>query len=143
MRGVHGKVSVRWGFTNPKGGDTHYSIMRGTRANLVIRQDEAQQFKATLYVEPGEDADQQAFGSRLGEALESLSDRYEGLSAEPSEFGWEIKIPEAYKEGHEDHFTRVTELYLHYLAEGALPAWERTNLLTKYFITTQAYALSR
>jgi hypothetical protein len=37
----------------------------------------------------------------------------------------------------------VTELYLQYLDEGTLPAWERTNLLTKYYITTQAYALSR
>ncbi len=143
VRGVHGKVSVRWGFENPKGGDTHYSIMRGTRANLVIRQDEAQHFKATLYVEPGEEANQQAFGSILNKALESLNDRYPGLSVESSEFGWEIKIPEAYKEGHEAHFTRVTQRYLQYLADGALPAWERTNLLTKYFITTQAYALSR
>ena len=117
--------------------------MRGTRANLVIRQDEAQHFKATLYVEPGQEANQQAFGSILNKALESLSDRYQGLSVEPSEFGWEIKIPDAYKEGHEAHFTRVTQRYLQYLADGALPAWERTNLLTKYFITTQAYALSR
>ena len=143
VRGVHGKVSVRWGFENPKGGDTHYSIMRGARANLVIRQNEAQQFTATLYVESPEGADPQEFGSMLRQALESLSPRYQGLSAEPSEFGWKINIPEAYKEGHEEHFTRVTEQYLQYLADGALPAWERTNLLTKYFITTQAYALSR
>ncbi len=143
VRGVHGKVSVRWGFENPKGGDTHYSIMRGTRANLVIRQDEAQGYQATLYVEPAADADQQAFGATLAEALGRLSPRYQGLSAEPSDFGWEVKIPEAYKEGHEDHFTRVTQQYLQYLVDGALPAWERTNLLTKYYVTTQAYARSR
>lgn len=143
VRGVYGSVSVRWGFTNPKGGDTHYSVMRGTRANLVIRQDEAQQYKATLYVEPGEGADPQAFSETLSQALASLSPRYAGLSAAPSEFGWEIKIPDAYKEGHEEHFTRVTERYLQYLEEGRLPVWERTNLLTKYYITTKAYALSR
>ncbi|MXW63798.1 MAG: oxidoreductase [Bacteroidetes bacterium SB0662_bin_6] len=143
VRGIHGKVSVRWGFENPEGGDTHYSIMRGTRANLVIRQDEAQQYAATLYVESLEGADPQEFDLILREALESLSPRYSGLSAEPSEFGWKINIPEDYKEGHEEHFTRVTEQYLQYLADGALPVWERTNLLTKYFITTQAYALSR
>jgi len=143
VRGVHSKVSVQWGFENPKGGDTHYSIMRGTEANLVIRQDEAQGFKATLYAEPPEGADQQAFGAMLNNVLKGLSPPYAGLSAEPSEFGWEIKIPDAYKEGHEEHFTRVTEQYLQYLADGALPAWERTNLLTKYFITTRAYALSR
>jgi predicted dehydrogenase len=143
LRGVHCKVSVQWDFENPKGGDTHYSIMRGTEANLVIRQDEAQDFKPTLYLEPGEDTDLGLFGSIVNEALESLSDRYPGLSDEPSDFGWEIKIPEAYQEGHEAHFARVTQWYLQHLADGALPAWERTNLLTKYFITTRAFALSR
>lgn len=143
VRGIHGKVSVRWGFANPKGGDTHYSIMRGTRANLVVRQDEAQNYRATLYVEPSVEGDQRALGSALEEALEHLSDRYPGLSARLSEFGWQIKIPDAYREGHEEHFTRVTEQYLKALVDGALPAWERTNLLTKYFITTRAYVLSR
>src|SRR5690606_17241451 len=46
LRGVHAKVSVTWGYKAPEGtGDTHYSIMRGTRANLVIRQGKEQQFK--------------------------------------------------------------------------------------------------
>jgi predicted dehydrogenase len=144
VRGVHGRVSVRWGFENPEGGDTHYSVMRGSRTNLVIRQDKAQNYKATLYVEPVAGANEQAIRSALDEALHALGERYPGLSAKPTEeYGWEITIPEAHREGHEEHFTRVAELYLQYLAEGELPVWERTNLPTKYFITTQAYALSR
>lgn len=143
VRGIHGKVSVKWGFENPRGGDTHYSIMRGTRADLVIRQDEAQDYEATLYVKPAEDVQEDAFAAALDDALEQLSDRYAGLSAEPTAFGWEILVPAEYEEGHEEHFTRVTEAYLQYLADGALPAWERANLPTKYFITTRAYALSR
>jgi predicted dehydrogenase len=143
VRGVHGKVSVRWGFENPEGGDTHYSIMRGTGADLVIRQDQAQNYRATLYVEPA-GGDPEAFGTQLNEALASLGDRYQGLTAEPTdEYGWEVIIPDQYREGHEDHFTRVMEQYLEYLDEGELPAWERANLLTKYYITTQAYARSR
>jgi hypothetical protein len=61
----------------------------------------------------------------------------------PSEFGHEIVIPERFREGHEDHFTRVTQQFLASLVNGTLPGWERTNLLTKYFITTRAYELSR
>ena len=39
VKGVHAKVSVIWNFQAPEGaGDTHFSIMRGTKANLVIRQ---------------------------------------------------------------------------------------------------------
>lgn len=143
VRGIHGKVSVRWGFENPQGGDTHYSVMRGSRANLVIRQDKAQNYEATLYAEPVAGVNEQEFASTLEDALTSLGGRYRGLRTEPTEFGWEIKIPDAYREGHEEHFTRVTEQFLQYLASDGLPAWEKTNLLTKYFITTQAYALSR
>ena len=34
LKGVHARVSVRWNYRAPDGtGDTHYSIMRGTRCN--------------------------------------------------------------------------------------------------------------
>src|SRR5687768_18088043 len=53
LKGVHAKVSVTWGFEAAPGtGDTHHSMMRGTKANLVIRQGEAQLHKPTLYIEP-------------------------------------------------------------------------------------------
>ncbi len=143
VRDVYAKVSVLWGFENPRGGDTHFSIMRGTRADLVIRQDEPQNFVATLYVEPAQGVDPAAFQASLQDAIESLQDRWPGLSARRGELGWEIVIPDQFNEGHEDHFTRVTQQYLTALVDGALPAWERTNLLTKYYITTRAYELSR
>ena len=45
VRGVHARVSVVWNYEAPPGaGDTHYSLMRGTRASLVIRQGEEQAF---------------------------------------------------------------------------------------------------
>lgn len=143
VRDIYAKVSVKWGFTNPQGGDTHYSNMRGTNANLVIRQDLEQDYTATLYVEPGENTNPDEFESVLNRALEQLSDRYPGLTAEETEYGWEIIIPEQFYETHEEHFTRVTENYLESLVDGRLPEWERTNLLTKYYITTQAYKMSR
>ncbi|MEX2601876.1 MAG: putative oxidoreductase C-terminal domain-containing protein [Balneolaceae bacterium] len=144
VRDTWGKVAVLWGYENPGGGDTHYSIMRGTDANLIIRQDEEQGYQATLYAEPVEGRSRESFEEALTAALGSLSDRYPGLTAEYIEgLGWEIGIPVDYKEGHEEHFTRVTELYLDYLVEGELPDWERVNLLTKYYITTRAYEMSR
>ncbi len=150
VRGVHARVSVRWAFENPGGGDTHYSVMRGTKARLVIRQDAEQGYRPTLYVEPAADPGSADPGSgvqvlkpALDVALAELGDRYPGLEAVASPYGWEIVVPDVHREGHEEHFARVTERYLGYLAAGALPAWERTNLLTKYYVTTQAYALSR
>lgn len=141
VRGTHAKVSVEWDYENPDGGDTHYSTMRGTRAELIIRQEEEQNYEPVLYVEPVGDRDQ--FESTLKAALERLAPRYEGLSAESTKLGWRIQIPDRYKEGHEEHFAHVTEQYLDYLVEGQLPEWEQENLLTKYYLTTQAYEKSR
>src|SRR5690606_11783625 len=42
---VHAKVSVIWNYQAPEGSaDTHYSIMRGTKSNLVIRQDKKEKY---------------------------------------------------------------------------------------------------
>ena len=53
LRGVHARVSVLWNFAAPPGaGDTHHSMMRGTRASLVIRQGKRRRFVPALYLEP-------------------------------------------------------------------------------------------
>ena len=53
IRGVHAKVRVLWNFEAPAGaGDTHYSVMRGTKSNLTIRQGAAEGWQPVLYIEP-------------------------------------------------------------------------------------------
>jgi len=141
-RGVHGKVAAIWNFEAPEGAkDTHYSIMRGTKANLVIRQDAPQNYQPTLYVEPV--GDNSNFEEALQTAANELNEEIPGLNIRSSEHGWEVLIPEGYKVGHEAHFSQVTEKYLEYLVEGALPDWEVANMLTKYYLTMQAYKMSR
>jgi len=142
VRGVHGKVAAIWNFEAPEGAkDTHYSIMRGTQANLVIRQNAPQNYQPALYVEPVEKID--GFEENLKSAIDDLSGEYPGLNIRPSENGWEVLIPEEYKVGHEAHFSQVTEKYLEYLVAGELPDWEIKNMLTKYYLTMQAYEMSR
>lgn len=52
INGVHAKVSVVWNYKAPEGtGDTHYSLMRGTKASLTIKQGKEENFKPTLYIE--------------------------------------------------------------------------------------------
>lgn len=145
VKGVHAKVSVIWNFQAPEGaGDTHFSIMRGTKANLVIRQGAAEKYKPILYVEPLPNVDRAAAEAALKTAINALNkDKYKGLGYEASENGWKILIPESYSVGHEAHFAQVTEKYLQYLTQGKLPAWEVPNMLAKYYVTTKAYELSR
>src|SRR5690606_32730549 len=53
LKGVHDKAVVIWNYQAPEGtGDTHFSIMKGSKANLVIRQGKEQNFKPVLYIEP-------------------------------------------------------------------------------------------
>ena len=43
LKGIHAKVRVLWNYQAPEGAkDTHYAIMRGTKANIVIRQGKEQ-----------------------------------------------------------------------------------------------------
>jgi predicted dehydrogenase len=141
VRGVNAKTSVIWRYKAPEGtGDTHYSIMRGTKANLVIRQDKDQNFQPTLYIEPvGKDP---KFEATLNEQFKTILAKYEGVELKPSKAGWEVVIPQKYKEGHEAHFGRVTEKFLEYLKNGNLPSWEVPNMITKYYTTTQGLEVS-
>jgi len=144
VKGVHAKVSVIWNYEAPEGAkDTHYSILRGTKANLVIRQGAAQNYLTTLYVEPTEGVEMAAAESALEAALADLSSDYPGLAMEKSENGWIVNIPDKFKVGHEAHFAQVTERYLQYLKDGKLPDWEIPNILAKYYVTTKGYELSR
>lgn len=141
IRGVNAKTSVIWKYEAPEGtGDTHYSIMRGTKANLVIRQDKEQQFKPTLYVEPvAKGANYEAV---LNEQIKTVQQKFPGVELKKSSKGWEVIIPEKYKEGHEAHFGRVTEKFLEYLKNKNMPEWEVPNMIAKYYTTTQGLEAS-
>ncbi|MEJ7823731.1 MAG: putative oxidoreductase C-terminal domain-containing protein [Chitinophagaceae bacterium] len=143
LRGVHAKVSVIWAYQAPEGtGDTHYSIMRGTKANLVLRQGKEQNYKPTLYIEPVAKSDA-SYENVLKDQIKSIQAKYPGIDLKKSSDGWEVIIPEKFKEGHEAHFARVTEKYLQYLKDGQLPSWEVPNMIAKYYTTTAALEMAQ
>jgi hypothetical protein len=56
----------------------------------------------------------------------------------------QIVIPDKYRVGHEAHFAEVTRAFLGYLKDPkSLPAWEKSNMLVKYAISTKGVELSR
>jgi predicted dehydrogenase len=144
VKGVHAKVSVIWDYEAPEGaGDTHYSIMRGSRSNLIIRQGAAQNYRPMLYVETADGSDPASLEKDLQAAIDGLARQYPGLAYQKATNGWEVRIPDQYKVGHEAHFAQVTEKYLQFLVDGKLPDWEVPNMLAKYYVTTKAYEMSR
>lgn len=144
IKGVHAKISVIWNYQAPEGSaDTHYSIMRGTKSNLVIRQDKKEKYIPELYIEPVQGVDMAEFETELKETVEELQQNYPGIAvSKDGNTGWKVDIPQSYRTGHEAHFREVTEAYLQYLVDGELPEWEVPNMITKYYITTKALEIA-
>ncbi len=137
------KVSVIWNYEAPEGtGDTHYSIMRGTQSNLIIKQGEEENYKPVLYIEPAGNTDLQAV---LQTALENeVAKKFPGTTMEKvSDTQFKINITEKFKVGHEAHFGQVTENYLKYLEDGKLPDWEVPNMIAKYHTTIEGYKMAK
>jgi predicted dehydrogenase len=143
LRGVNAKITALWRFEAPPGaGDTHYSLVRGSRCNLIIRQGAEQNYKPALYIEKKTNAPAPIYEEVLRAAVAKLNAKWPGVELKPAGAQWEIVIPDKYRVGHEQHFAQVTEKFLRYLTEGNMPDWEVPNMLAKYYTTTQAYRLS-
>ncbi|AFK05268.1 putative oxidoreductase [Emticicia oligotrophica DSM 17448] len=138
LRGVNTKVRVLWNYSTPEGGDTHYSIMKGSKANIEIRQGKAEKFIPQLYIQTDKVSD-----ADLLKAFDALQKKYPGISLIKQEKEWLVEIPDNYRTGHEAHFGEVMERFLDYKAKNQLPAWEVPNMLVKYYTTTKALELAK
>jgi predicted dehydrogenase len=138
IKGIWAKVSVEWNYEAPPGGgDTHYSVMRGTKCDLMIRQGKEEKFKPTLYAGNIKGISVKDFAALLQKAVASLP--YDSLTIEPAgKTSLKINIPDKYRISHEEHFGQVTERFLEYMKEGKLPEWEVPGMITKYYTTTSA-----
>jgi predicted dehydrogenase len=144
LRGVHAKVTASWKFAAAPGAkDTHYALVRGSRAHLEIKQGADQNYVPTLFVLNPTGIAPEEFERPLRAAVLKLSASWPGLvDVQAKGNAWQILIPDKYHVGHEAHFAQVTEKYLRFLAEGKMPAWEVPNMIAKYYTTTEAYRLS-
>lgn len=139
LKGLYAKASVTWNYQAPEGtGDTHYSIVRGTKANIEIRQGKEQNFRPELYVEPNPQADKANLSTALLKAVFDIQTRYPGVSIIELGNTWQITIPDKYRIGHEAHFAQVMQRFMKYLEQKKMPDWEVPNMTAKYYTTTQA-----
>ena len=144
LKGVHAKVSVEWHFMPPPGtGDTHYSLMRGTKAEIVIRQGKDEGFKPKVYVLPRKGQDKAALEKALAAAVAEFNKTYPGVAFKPQGEGWIMDVPQKYEIGHEAHFSQVMNMYLGWMKKGEQPADYLPNMLVKYYTLTEAWKASR
>jgi predicted dehydrogenase len=136
------RVKVEWKYQAPEGaGDTHFSLMRGTMANLEIRQGPEENYRPELYIIPNQVP--QDWDKTLESYIRRLDSRYPGLGLTKLDLGYRVDIPDDYRVGHEAHFGQVTEKFLEYMEKGKLPDWEVPNMIAKYFTTTSAFELAK
>jgi hypothetical protein len=144
IKGVHAKVSVLWKFEAPAGaGDTHFSVLRGSKANLVIRQGPAEAWQPVLYIEPATATGAADLASALPDALDQVRATYPGIDVERTGERWQVIVPASYHVGHEAHFGEVARAFLACVEKGALPDWEVPGMIAKYHTTTRALAIAR
>ena len=142
LDGIHIKSEVIWNYESPTG-DTHYSIIKGSKAHILILQGREQNFKPELYVKPVAGVSLQSIGDALNTFIKKISDDYPGLSVVNAKTQWRIDIPDKYRVGHEAHFGQVADAFLKYLGGEPMPAWEKANMIAKYYLTTNALKMCR
>jgi len=137
IKGVPVHLREIWYLDEPPGGkDTHRSLVKGTRSDLMIRQLPETGFKTELLVIPGEDREQVV--EAVQECLVKWSNRYPGLAAVPEKNALLIQIPDYLRTTHEQHFYRVRDTFIENLDHGTAPPEHRSCTLAKYTLLAEA-----
>ncbi len=145
VRGVHTTLNVIWDWEAPAGGgDTHFAFYRGTRAKIEVRQTKADKYLTELFVVPATPALKADVLRATQAAIAILARTHPGIGVEERGAEIHITVPAALRDGHEAHFAQVATNFLGYVRDRrTLPAWERPNMLAKYFVTTVGTEVSR
>ena len=145
LRGVHTKLNVIWDWEAPPGGgDTHFAFYHGTRARVEVRQTAADRYLPELHVVPATSDLKPQVLAAVKARIAALASAYPGIGVEERGAEIHITVPAALRDGHEAHFARVATNFLGYVRDRrTVPAWERPNMLAKYYVTTKGTELSR
>lgn len=134
-------VRTVWNLEIPEGGgDTHRSIIRGTRSDLLIRQLPERGFKVELLIAPKDEPARTA--AAVEDCLDRWSDSYPGLSSSREEDKIRIDIPDRLRTTHEEHFCQVRDRFLDCLDRHRYPPEERACIVCKYSLLAKARKLA-
>ena len=141
IREIPVHIQVIWNLEIPEGGgDRHFSIIKGTRSDLMIRQLPEKGFKVELLVVPRKDPSE--VETAVQRCLEGWSHQYPGLSLCREDENILIEIPAELRTTHEEHFCQVRDTYLDYLAKGSYPAENPACIVSKYTLLAEAGKLA-
>ena len=130
------RMEVKWNWTPESGsGDTFEAVYYGTKTDVVVRQDASTGFVKNIFLTNNSQS--------TYNALKDILKKYPGVRAESLEHGIAVIVPMECRISHEDHFNMVASQFLKYVrGEEKMPLWEKSNTLTKYYITTKAVEMA-
>ncbi len=135
VKNIEASIAMRWDYIAEEGGRDQFSQkIPGTISTLEIIQDESTNYKRNLYV---------LASSEISEKIQDLlRQTWPNMSLlEVSEDRYFVEIPSEYI-AHEEHFNLLGRTFIDCILSGNIPAWEKTNTLTKYYLTTKAVELA-
>jgi predicted dehydrogenase len=143
IRGVQVRLKTSWNWESPAGVDFHHAIYQGTRARVEVRQTAKEKYVPELFVAANGTESHAAMVTAVRARIDRLQGTYPGVGIEAAGDELHITVPDRYRVGHEAHFAQVVAQFLKYMkSPQSLPAWERPNMLAKYFITTTGVRMS-
>ncbi len=139
---VSAALHTRWDLSAPSGGgDTHRSVIRGTRAEIRVEQHEGTGFRRRLSVVPRGEVDH--VRGALASAVAAWQDAYPGIGVAAAGSACEIRVPPALDVGHERHFPLLLAEFLSLVEGGGMPRDLAAATLAKYTLLSQAAAAAR
>jgi len=135
-------LDTRWDLSAPAGGgDTHGSVVRGTRAEIRVEQGAATGFRRRLSVSPRIEA------GRVRAALDRIviawQGEYPGVAVAAAGDTLELRVPRELDTGHESHFPLVLADFLALVERGSAPPALAARTLAKYVLLAQASVEAR
>ncbi|MBI5387158.1 MAG: oxidoreductase [Verrucomicrobia bacterium] len=145
LRGVFVRLDIKWDFEAAPGAkDTEFALFRGTRARIEVRQGKDENYVPEVYVVPNRADLKASVQAALGRRVEALQNSTPGLAVQDQGGRFRITIPDRHRIGHEAHFALLTRRFLDFVRDPkAVPAWEKPNMLAKYYVTTEGVRLAR
>jgi predicted dehydrogenase len=142
LRDIAVAIESRWALSVPEGGgDTHYAVVSGTAANLIVEQSGRTHYVTELTVRPVDGG--AGYAAAIGNAIDSLQGAFPGVGIEPLAGDFRITIPHALRTTHEQHFTKVLDRFLGRIDGGELSDNYGRDLVTKYTLLARAAELAR
>jgi predicted dehydrogenase len=137
IRGVHVQMDVRWDLEGVS--DTHMARFRGSKANIEVRQGADENYRPEVYIVPHTPDLRAALQAKL----DQLETTIDGVTIIDRGHEFLLNIPDHHRVGHEAHFAEVTRQFFAYLEDRkSLPAWEKPNMLAKYYVSTKGVEMA-